>query len=744
MSHHFDVALYSCLKEKSFMPCFRAVLPPAAAILCLFAGGQNAWADAAGRARTALAAMSRQGKLAVVMSLNAGGFPGDHGLPKGAYGSAAYLPMPATTGLPTLEISDAGLGVRNPNRVRGDAGDSVSLPSGPATAATWDPDMARAGGAMIGEEAYRQGFNILLAGGANLIRDPRGGRDFEYASEDPLLTGRMVGSTIAGVQSRHVMSTIKHFALNAIETARFTMSANLSPQDLRESDLLAFEIGIETGHPGAVMCGYNRVNQHYACENSYLLNAVLKHDWSYRGFVMSDWGATHSTVAAINAGLDQESSGDTMDAHPFFAAPLKDALDRGEVSGTRLDDMVLRVLTAAYSVGLADHPPRMQPMDVAADTLVAQKDEEAGAVLLRNEHDVLPLARTAHVVMIGAHADVGVISGGGSSQVSPIGHSPVPGRVVWPADPVWFPSAPLLGARAIAGAEHVSYDPGTDVGHAVAAARAADVAVVFVTQFSKEGVDLKSMELPDQQDALIAAVAKANPRTVVVLETSGPVLMPWIDQVSGVLSAWYPGSGGGTAIARLLYGQVNPAGRLPVTFPAAEAQLPRATIAGAGATSLLDLYFHLDQELSFREGADVGYRWFDRSHSKPLYPFGYGLSYTHFDRGGLHLVRDGQGLHARFQLRNTGTRPGAETAQLYVRVPGAQAKRLAGWSHVQLAVGESRAVDVLLEPRVLSHFDVARDRWVQSAGHYTVWLAADAEDETQPQEIVLPEVLRAP
>lgn len=700
--------------------------------------GQDAPATTAttadSRARDLLSHMTLQDKLSMVFTIDGGGTMGNAPIPPGGLGSAAYLKTPA--GLPPLQISDAGLGLRNPSHVR-PHGQAVGLPSGLATASTWDPDMARQGGAMIGGEAWRQGFNVLLAGGADLTRDPRGGRNFEYAGEDPLLTGRVVGATIAGIQSQHVISTLKHFAMNDLETSRMTMSADIDTEAMRESDLLGFEIAMEVGHPGSVMCSYNRVNDIYACENPYLLTKVLKQDWKYPGFVMSDWGATHSSARSALAGLDQESSGDDADARPFFREILARDVKDGRVPTSRVDDMAQRIVRSMYDVGLVDHPPVMQPLDVVTDTLTAQRDEEEGAVLLKNSGNLLPLSPTAHVAVIGGHADVGVISGGGSSQVDPIGAPAIgvvkgPGKKDWPGDPVYFPSSPYRMMQAEAPSAHLTYTSGADIARAADAARRADVAVVFVTQFSYEGMDTaNAMTLDGNQDALVAAVARANPRTVVVMETGNPVMMPWLDNVGAVMEAWYPGSGGGAAIARLLYGKVAPSGRLPMTFPASPVQLAHPDIAGVTANSVFEMQFHTDQELVYDEGSEVGYRWFDHTHATPLFAFGHGLTYTTFAHDGLRVAHHGDDVVATFTVRNTGTRVGVDVPQLYVRLPDGGGRRLAGWQRVTLAPGESRELSVVLEPRVLAHFDEKHDRWNVPSGEYRIWLGSSAVDESQ-------------
>ena len=340
--------------------------------------------------------------------------------------SAGHIPGIPRLGIPTLRESDASLGVANQiNQRKGDV--ATALPAGLATAATFNPQLAYEGGAMIGSEARAKTFNVLLAGGTNLTRDPWAGRNFEYLGEDPLLAGIMVGEHIKGVESNHIVSTIKHFALNSQETGRTVLDARIDKSALRESDLLAFEMGIEIGQPGSVMCAYNKINGDYACENDWLLNTVLKKDWGFKGWVMSDWGAVHSTRKAAMDGLDQESGQELDDARYFgkdFAAAVRD----GQIPMSRLDDMVRRILYGVIESGLMDHPvpDSPQPIDYAAHARVAQRVAEQGSVLLKNDGNLLPLAKTARkIVLIGAHADVGVLSGGGSSQVRSVGGVPV-------------------------------------------------------------------------------------------------------------------------------------------------------------------------------------------------------------------------------------------------------------------------------------------------------------------------------
>ncbi len=676
------------------------------------------------RATLMLKAMTQDEKFQLI-NVQFGDTENGHVMSPGALSSAGYDPAIKRLGLPALQESDAGLGVAKPLKLG-----ATALPSGLATAASFDPALAYAGGAMIGSEAHRRGFNVMLAGGADLVRDPRNGRNFEYAGEDPLLTGLIVGNAIAGVQSQHVVSTIKHYALNDLETARMTLSADIDPAAARESDLLAFEIAIDTGHPGSVMCSYNRVNSVYACENDWLLNKVLKHDWHYPGYVMSDWGAVHSAAKAALAGLDQESAGETFDKEVYFDQPLRAAVASGQVPQSRIDDMVRRILRSLFADGVIDHPAQQAPIDFAADKKVAQRAEEAGAVLLRNEDGVLPLSTSQSVAVIGGHADKGVLTGGGSSAVqSPEGNA-VPGLAptAWPGPRIYQPSAPLAAIMQRAHGK-VSYADGRNVAAAARLAAHSDIAVVFVEQWSAESFDPPHLTLPGDQDALVAAVAKANPHTVVVLENNGPVAMPWLNQVGAVLDAWYPGAAGGEAIARLLYGEVNPAGRLPLSWPSNEAQLPRPQIPGAGLASIGlspqgQPAEHVDYNI---EGADVGYRWYQRKGIQPLFPFGYGLSYTQFAYSDFRPRIDHGRVLASFTVTNRGSRKGVDVPQLYATQPGSgRTRRLAGWCRVSLEPGQSAHLEVVADPRLLTDFDGAHQRWQRPAGSYLLQLGHSA------------------
>jgi len=640
--------------------------------------------------------------------------------------SAGFVYGVPRLGIPNLTETDAGIGVAS--QPGPDARPGTALPSGLNTAATWDPQIAYAGGAMIGAEARGYGFNVMLAGGVNLMRDPRNGRNFEYGGEDPLLAGKMVGAQIKGIQSQHVVSTLKHYALNDQESGRTTLNVKIDDQSARMSDLLALQFAKEEGNPGSVMCSYNRVNGVYACENSYLLNEVLKKDWGFKGWVMSDWGATHSTIPAANAGLDQQS-GMPFDVADYFGPPLKEAVLNGWVPQARLDDMARRVLHALFEHGVVDHPVAYEPgkIDFGAHAAVSLKDAQEGMVLLKNSGAILPLQRSVkRVALIGGYADKGVLAGGGSSLVYPAGGNAVPGLEPksWPGPVMVYPSSPLQAIQKRLPSARVAFSDGADKAAAAKLAQDSDVVVVFATQWTGEGLDAASLALPNKQDELIAAVVAANPNTVVVLETGGPVTMPWLPQVPAVLEAWYPGTSGGEAIASVLFGEANPSGHLPATFPASEAQLPRPVLDGY--PEVADKRF----DVEYHEGAAVGYKWFDRKGLKPLFPFGHGLSYTEFGFAGLSASVQGGVLQASFTVKNTGKRAGKEVAQVYVAPLKARweaPKRLAGFQKVDLQAGAEARASVSVDPRLLAMYDSASKTWKVAKGDYKVILAADAE-----------------
>src|SRR3984957_12644590 len=441
---------------------------------------------------------------------------------------------------------------------------------------------------------------------------------------------------------------------------------------------------------------------------------------------MSDWGAVHSTVPSALAGLDLES-GQQLDTENFFEAPLTQALADGAVPQARLDNMAKRILTSIFASGLYDDPPRPGPIDTAASDRTALEIAQKGAVLLKNEN-LLPISRnTIKLAVIGAHADKGVLSGGGSSQVVPHGGIAAvePSKLV-DGDLIFDPSSPLEAIRRQMPRAQVEYDDGRDPMLAAAIAANADIAIVFADQWMTETTDAPDLELRNGQDELIDAVIRANPHTVVVLETGGPVLMPWLEKAPAVLEAWYPGQKGGEAIAEILSGAVNPSGRLPITFPASEAQLPHPKVQGDPKGAPIGPvgrggHYGAMFAATYNEGAAVGYKWFFERGEQPLFPFGFGLSYTRFVLSELAVNVSGHTVTAKATVRNSGDRAGTAVPQFYLTGPsGANILRLVGWDRVDLQPGEHQQVAASIDPRLLATFDEGARRWRILAGAYQV------------------------
>jgi beta-glucosidase len=656
-------------------------------------------------------------------------------------GGAGEVPGIARLGIPSLQQADSAVGIR---MAAPQGRYATLLPSVLAAASSWDPEAAHLYGDVIGRELRAQGYNQSIGGGVNLARDPRNGRLFEYAGEDPLLAGVTVGHVIRGVQDNQIMGDIKHYALNDQETGRTVVDVRISNKAARESDLLAFELGIRIGQPASVMCSYNKINGDWACENDWLLNHVLKGAWHFPGFVVSDWEATHSTDKAALAGLDVQMPGDE-----YFGAALKEAVTSGRIPMRRLDDMVHRLLRSMFSAGVIDHPPVPRSViDPFRGREDAQRIAEESIVLLKND-GTLPLSAVSihSIAVIGAHADVGILSGGGSAQVDAPG-----GNAISPATPtqwgkaVYFPSSPLRYIREHAGGALVQFDAGTNVSAAASLAKSADIAIVFADQYMSESGDAPTLSLPGNQNELISAVAAANPRTMVVLITGTPVTMPWIDQVAGVMEAWYPGIGGGQAIANLLFGSVVPSGKLPITFAKSAGDLPHERIFGlknAGARGDSSAWAADDEKrqsfpAEYTEGVRFGYKWFDSEGRQPLFPFGYGLSYTTFRYTNLQVDRAAK--TATFTIENTGARSGTEIAEVYVQLPkasGEHFRRLAAWQRVDVPAGQQKVVTVPLEPLAMATFDEKKDAWAWPSGKCTVFVGGSSRDLPLAAEVAL-------
>jgi beta-glucosidase len=624
-----------------------------------------------------------------------------------AGGAVGYVPANPRLCIPALVLNDGGAGV----------GDfqtgTTAFPAPIAQAATWDPLRARALGQAIGLEAWLKGIDVFLAPDVNIARVPQNGRNFEAFGEDPFLSGQIAAAEIQGVQRNPVIATVKHFAVNSQETNRWYVSSNLDNRTLHEIYLPPFEAAVNQGHVGAVMCAYGAINGHYSCEDGGTLKTVLRKQLGFDGFVISDWHAVQAdTAGAANGGMDLQMPTGT----------LAQAVGAGQVLPATIDRMARGVLHSMFEVGLFDHPPaphrdvRTTDVSTTADQLVARRAELEGSVLLKNDGPILPLqvGPGQRIAVIGAPAGAldlaPYLSGGGSGYVA--GTKAV---------------SPLQGLTALAGARGatVDYADGSDPAAAAAAASGASAAIVFVYDKETEGQDRQTLALPDGQDTLIAQIVRANPRTIVVLMTGGPVLMPWLGSVPALLEAWYPGQQAGTAIAALLFGDVSPSGKLPETFPTSDAAVPVSTQAQwPGANDA--------QQASFSEGLFVGYRWYDHTHTAPLFPFGFGLSYTRFSFDALHLrKRTDGGVDLTFTLANTGSRPGVEVTQVYVDDPqatGEPPKQLFGFRRVFLTPGASARVRITLGWRAFAQWDIRKQDWVVTPGLYRLLVGDSSRD----------------
>ena len=599
--------------------------------------------------------------------------------------------------VPALTLEDGPAGV-------GDGMTGVTqLPAPVDVAATWDPSAEQAYGQVIGSEQAAKGTTVDLGPTINIVRDPRWGRAFESIGEDPYLNGTMGAADIRGVQSSGVMAMVKHFAVYNQETYRNTPSddAVVSTEAMQEIYLPAFRAAVQQGAVSSVMCSYSYINGTTACQNPYTLSAVLRHQYGFSGFVTSDWGATHSTAASANAGLDMDMPG----GDHYFGNALRSAVSSGSVSMARLNSMVSDVLTEMFAFGLFDKPASGSPAGTATnatDQSDATALAEEGTVLLKNSGNVLPLGSADNsIAVIGADASSRPqTAGGGSAGVKSSGTV-----------------TPLQGIAAAApGGVTVRYNSGSVASSAAALAASSRVAVVFASYREAEGGDRTSIDLGGTEDSLISAVAAANPRTIVVLNTGSAVAMPWLSSVAGVLEAWYPGQEDGTAIASILFGNSDPSGHLPVTFPASLAQVPASTTAqwpGTGGT------------VHYSEGVDVGYRWYQANHLTPLFPFGYGLSYTGFSFSNLKIgpLTAGGAATVSATVTNTGSRAGADVAQLYVHDPAASGQppeQLDGFQRVYLQPGASQQVTFDLTQQNLRYWDTSSNSWATSTGSYGI------------------------
>ncbi len=614
----------------------------------------------------------------------------------GALGSpvptTGYIAPIRRLGVPGVTMTDGPAGVRNGQK-------ATELPAPIAQSASFDTDVAEEYGRTVAREARARGQAQVFGPGTNIQRVPVNGRNFEYYSEDPYLSGTIAGADTTGIQSQGVIATVKHYAANNQETDRMTVSADIDERTLHEIYGKPFELAVRQGRPGSVMCSYNRVNSVYACSNAHTLLTMLRSRFGFDGYVVSDYPSTHGT-SDLAAGLNVELPlGVHVSALTVRAAQLRRAVTQEDI-----DQRVREVLTVMFRFGLFERDATAtSPIDEAAGNAAAQRVAEKGSVLLKNDGAALPLTDSADRIAVIGSAAADSAQGGGSSKVDPLSEDTA-----------------LDAIRKRAGSSaHVTYHDGRDVRAAVKAAKSADVALVFAHDTEEEGSDRAGLSLPGSQDELISKVAAANSRTAVVLQTGGPVLMPWLPRVKSVLETWYPGARGGAATARLLWGDVDPSGKLPQTFPAREDEVPahtRKQYPGVNGTA------------HYSEGVDVGYRWYDQTGTEPLFPFGHGLSYSDFAYSDLRLEEDSGGpgdpVTLSFTVTNTGKRAGSEAPQVYVGKPDTDAhsppRELGGYGKVSLDPGESKHVRLSVAPRQLSYWDADSDGFRVRQGEYGI------------------------
>jgi beta-glucosidase len=642
-----------------------------------------------------------------------------------------------------------------PWEVTGVSGITTGFPVPIAETASWDTHLSWLKGQAMGDEAFNEDRNGLLAPGINLARTPYGGRNAEFMGEDPLLAGTLAGQDIAGMETGNptepVEAVVKHFVANDQELDRQLSSSNLDDRTLHELDGLAFEVAIRDGNPAGVMCSYNQINGIYACENPNTLTQYLKDQLGFKGFVVSDFGAVHSTAPSLNAGLDQELN------RPRFYTPanLEAALAAGTITETEIDDAAFRVARAAIAAGLFDHPLPATPAanaSTAAHLALAKQIAEEGTVLLKND-GVLPAAgHGLKIAVIGPTASATPTNGVSAKTVCTSNGEP---SAACSNNPGFVAPLDAITSRAAQDGDTVTFDNGSDLASAAATASAANVAIVFGYYTEGEGTDRTNINLDNNGDALISAVAAANPNTIVVLETGSAVLMPWLGQVKGVFEAWYPGVQQGPALAALLFGDANPSGHLPVTFPQSTADLPTAGSAAqypgvfADGSSVRPPGDRTSiRQVDYTEGLEFGHRWYDAQGIAPLFPFGFGLSYTSFAVNHLQVtptvVQATKPIRVRFRLTNNGSRTGTQVEQVYLTLPastGEPPKQLVGWARVTLDPGRFQNVEVVVDPTSADHprsyWDSSSSSWKTPSGTYTVSVGSSVDNIDQTDTITV-------
>ena len=648
-------------------------------------------------------------------------------------GASAWTTTPIERlGVPEMIVSDGPHGVRRVPNVNSMAIDSLPatcFPTASCTASTWDVELIRKMGEALAEECISLNVDVLLGPGANMKRSPLCGRNFEYFSEDPFLAGELAASFINGVQSKGVGTSLKHYAANNQEFQRFTMSSEVDERTLREIYLPAFEKAVKQARPWTVMCSYNKVNGTYASQHHYLLTEILKEEWGFEGLVVSDWGAVRDRVAALKAGLDWEMPG----PQERRVQAVVDAVRAGELDEAVLDESVRRILGIVFK---AKQTPKTGAFDVDAHHELAHQIANEGMVLLKN-NGLLPLQGQQHIAVIGRSAEAAHFQGGGSSHINPT-------KV----------AMPFTEFKAQAGNAEVTYAEGYPIDNsfrqdlidqAVTLAKSADVAVLYIalpTFKESEGYDRVDLDLTNQQIALIQSVSKVQPNTVVVLNNGAPIAMSeWIDGVAAVLEGWMMGQAGGVSIADVLFGKVNPCGKLAETFPMKLADTPAYLNWPGGAG-----------EVRYGEGLFIGYRYYDAKQMPVQFPFGFGLSYTTFKYSNPSIsatkFKDVDGLTVTVDVTNTGKVAGKEIVQVYVHDQKSALvrpqKELKGFSKVTLEPGETQTVSIQLDFRAFAYYHPEYKQWITEDGDFDILIAASAADIRHTLTVTLESTLNLP
>lgn len=620
-------------------------------------------------------------------------------------------------GIPSVMVSDGPHGLRK----QAEAGDhlginesekAVCFPAGCATASSFDRDILKKLGETIGQECQAMGVSTILGPALNIKRSPLCGRNFEYYSEDPYVASELAASMIQGVQSKNVGTSAKHFLANNQEKRRLTSSSDADERTLREIYLAAFENAVKKGKPWTVMNSYNRINGKYVGESKEYLTDILRGEWGFDGYVMSDWGAVNDRVEGLKAGMDLEmpSSGGMNDAL------IVDAVKNGILDESVVDTACERIIDIIFRY--VENRDTMAEPDLEKDHGTAAEIEENCIVLLKNENNILPLSKEKKVAFIGKYAQTPRYQGGGSSHINS-----------WKVEPA------LEAVKDIADVTYAKgYDDGEDkideelFAEAVQTAQDADIAVIFAglpDNFESEGYDRKHLNMPNCQNTLIAKIAEVQKNVIVVLHNGSPVLMPWKDQVKGIVEAYLGGQAVGRAVVNILYGNVNPSGRLPETFPARLEDTPCYLTYGKGGDHAV-----------YQEGVFVGYRYYTSVGRDVLFPFGYGLSYTEFAYSDLKLDReqmtDQDTLTVTVKVKNTGSRKGKEVVQLYVSPDDGETIRpaleLRGFEKIELEPGQEREVDFTLDMRAFAYWNEEIHDWYVDSGEYQIRIGKNAQE----------------